>query len=141
MGPVHRGFVWFHAYAMPAVILETPEVARRALAALPAYEPLPPYRPFALAESMVGTTYVLAGRTDEAIPWLERSTRKCRALTHPFEHTQAHDWLGRAREEKHDTAGACAAYRVVLDRWGEARPRSVTADRTRERWKALGCTR
>ncbi len=72
---------------------------------------------------------------------LERATRACRALFFPIEHTQAHYWLGRVREEKNDTAGACAAYRVVLDRWGQARPRSVTADRARERARALSCTR
>ncbi len=49
-------------------------------------------------------------------------------------------FLGQALEQKRDTAGACAAYKVVLDRWGNAKPRSVTADKVKERVKALGCT-
>jgi serine/threonine-protein kinase len=54
-----------------------------------------------------------------------------------MEHTRALAWLGHARAAKHDTAGACAAYRVVLERWGNAKPRSVTADDVRKRARAL----
>jgi serine/threonine-protein kinase len=65
----------------------------------------------------------------------------CRALEFPVEHTQAHAWLGQAREAKGDKAGACAAYQGVLERWGRAKPRSVTAEMATKRAKLLGCGR
>ena len=46
-------------------------------------------------------------------------------------HTQSNLWLGEAREAKRDTAGACQAYAVVLSRWGNAIPRSISADEAR----------
>jgi hypothetical protein len=52
-----------------------------------------------------------------------------------------HETRAQALETKKDTEGACAAYKVVLDRWGHAKPRSVTADQARERAKALGCVK
>jgi serine/threonine-protein kinase len=60
-------------------------------------------------------------------------------LEHPVEHTRAHLWLGLLREAKHDKEGACAAYRVVLARWGKAKPPSVTAAKAAERTRALSC--
>ena len=38
-----------------------------------------------------------------------------------------------------DIAAACASYRVVRERWGTARPRSVTAEKALARMKALAC--
>jgi len=101
--------------------------------------PLPPYRPNTLAGADVGRTFLLAGRTGEAIALLEEATRSCRALEHPVLHTRAHDWLGQAREAGGDRPGACTAYAVVISRWGRAVPRSVTAEHARARMTALGC--
>jgi len=47
--------------------------------------------------------------------------------------------LGEALEST-DVAGACAAYDVVVKRWGNA-PRSRSAAKARERRNALGCNR
>jgi len=58
----------------------------------------------------------------------------------PIRSTISHYHLGAALEAKHDEVGACAAYQVVLDRWGDAKE-SVTAKATRERFKALRCAR
>jgi eukaryotic-like serine/threonine-protein kinase len=55
---------------------------------------------------------LLAGRAAEAVPRLEQTG---------------------------DTPGACAAYAVVMDRWKNARPRSVTLDKAKERSRALSC--
>ena len=33
----------------------------------------------------------------------------------------------------------CAAYRVVLARWGHAKPRSITTERARTLAQSLGC--
>jgi eukaryotic-like serine/threonine-protein kinase len=92
-----------------------------------------------LPETAVGVTFLLGDRLDDAVRWLTDATGTCRALEFPFEHTRAFAWLGQALEQKGDKAGACTAYRVVDERWGQARPRSVTAERAREREKALGC--
>jgi hypothetical protein len=53
----------------------------------------------------------------------------------------AHLYLGELDEQAGDEASACGHYAKVLDRWGHAKPRSVTADKARERVKALGCAK
>jgi serine/threonine-protein kinase len=87
----------------------------------------------------VGETYLLAGRVDEAIPWLEASAHACNVLESPVSILRARLLLGEAREKKGDAAGACAEYDAVLSRWGAARPRSVTAEEARLHHKALQC--
>jgi TolA-binding protein len=86
-----------------------------------------------------GMTYLLAGKVDEALPYLERAARSCSALDHPLTQTAAHLHLGTALEARGDRPGACAAYRTVLERWGAAKPRSVSAEAARARSRALGC--
>jgi serine/threonine-protein kinase len=139
--PEMRGYLWLHGFGSPAAIVETRAEAERALAALAAHAPLPAFRPFTLTEAGEGVTLALAGKHADAAARLAQATRTCRALDFPIEHTRAHHWLGASREALGDTAGACDAYRVVLDRWGHARPRSVTADRARARVLALRCAR
>lgn len=134
--PHLHNFIWNYAYAVPA---ESPDEAKVALEKRAAYEPLPPYTPLTLVGADVGRTYFLAGRIDDAITALERATNNCFPVDHPMEHTRAEYFLGLAREAKSDTAGACAAYGVVRDRWGQSKPRSVTAQKAIARMAALGC--
>jgi serine/threonine-protein kinase len=94
---------------------------------------------FALPGALLGRLLLLAGEVDEALPYLRDATGSCVALSSPFVHTRAHLWLGQALEQKRDKPAACAAYRVVRDRWGGAKPASETAKRARERAEALGC--
>jgi serine/threonine-protein kinase len=136
MTPVTRNFLWLHGYAKTVA---GPDDARAAMEALPRYEPLPPFRPLTLVAGDVGRAFLEAGRVDDAIPWLEHAANHCLALSFAFDSTRAHRFLGEAREKKGDKAGACAAYGVVLARWGQAKPRSVTAEIARARSKALGC--
>jgi eukaryotic-like serine/threonine-protein kinase len=131
-----RGSLWIAAYAS---IAETPEQAHEALAALPEYAPLPPFVPFMLADAELGRVYALAGEVERATAVLRRATTSCRAYKEPFAHTRAHYELGVALEAAGDHAGACRALSVVLERWGHARPRSVTADKARDRMRALSC--
>lgn len=138
IAPTYKNYVWLHGYASVA---DTPEDAREAFATLPRYTQIPPFRPHTLAWAGVGPARLLTGKTDEATNWLSDVTKSCLVLEFPVEHTQAYAWLGRAYEAKRDKSKACAAYRVVLDRWGKARPKSVTADKARERTKLLGCKR
>jgi serine/threonine-protein kinase len=83
----------------------------------------------------IGQAYLLAGRVDEALPFLRREGRPCTGPANIPPDLP----LGQALEQKGDLAGACAAYGAVLDRWGDGRPRSVTADKARARARALGC--
>jgi eukaryotic-like serine/threonine-protein kinase len=48
--------------------------------------------------------------------------------------------LGQAREQLGDVAGACGAYRRVLDQWGSASPRSETASAAASRARTLHCS-
>jgi serine/threonine-protein kinase len=134
--PAAKNYLWMYAYARVADGLED---ARAALDVLPSFGPLPPFRPETLVDADVGRTYLLAGRAADAIPWLEHASQDCLVLWFPFDYVRAHLLLGQAREARGDKAGACAAYRLVLDRWGQAKPGSVTAKQAKERADALGC--
>ena len=134
--PNCRAFVWLHGYA---AIVETGDDAERALTEQPKYGPLPRYAPNTLGDAFIGKTYLLAGRAAEALPFLERATRSCMALLTPFDHTAAHAALGQALASVGRRDEACASYAVVLARWGNARPRSVTAEKVRTLARALGC--
>ena len=131
-----RGSLWIAAYAAMA---EGPEQAREALAALPEYAPLPPFVPYMLADAELGRVYSLAGEVGQATAVLRRATSSCRAYKEPFAHTRAHYELGVALEAAGDKAGACRVLSVVIERWGRATPRSITADKARERMRALSC--
>jgi serine/threonine-protein kinase len=83
---------------------------------------------------------MLEGRVADARVPLELLTRSCTALVRPIEQTRAFELLGEVDEEQGDRDAACSAYRTVLSRWGNAKPRSVTADKARARAKGLGCS-
>ena len=51
---------------------------------------------------------------------------------------RAHYLLGLALEGSGDKAGAAKAYRFVVSQWGQARPRSVTAEKAKARLSAVG---
>jgi tetratricopeptide (TPR) repeat protein len=135
----HSGLAWTYAFAAPA---ETKEQADEALAALPGYEPLSSFSYYVgIPDAEIGRTYLLAGKADTAIVHLTRAVATCTAFRHPFAHTQAALHLGEAFESKGDAASACSAYAKVIARWGQAKPRSISAERARARSKALGCTK
>jgi serine/threonine-protein kinase len=134
--PVARNFLWPHAWARA---VDSADEAREALAAQPKDEVLPPFSPASALAADIGHTFLLGGRVDDAVSWLEQATRVCDVLRQPIERTRAQLWLGQAREARGDTTGACAAYKVVIRRWGKATPKSVTADKAKERARALRC--
>jgi hypothetical protein len=134
--PTYLPYLWVHGYA---AVAETAAEARVALDALSRFPPLPSVVPETLADAHIGRVKLLTGHVNEAIAPLERATASCYALVLPFEHTQAELTLGKALEAKGDGARACRAYRVVLHRWGRARPRSVTGSEAQRRSRALGC--
>jgi len=85
-----------------------------------------------------GFVHLMADDVDGALPFLERAARSCTAIHAPFWQTRANLHWGRALEAKGDTRAACAAYGVVLARWGRE-ARSVSASEARTRFTALGC--
>ena len=115
--------------------VDTLDEAAQALASRPPLDRLLP----TLAPGAVGRVSRLAGRFDEAEASLSSAAHGCFVLDDPFDVVRASLELGLAREGRGDTAGACTAYRAVLARWGTAKPRSVTADKARERVRALHC--
>jgi len=133
--PLWRRELWVPAFAEPA---ETPEEAVAALAALPAYAPLPPPRDLTMIDAAVGKVYELGGRASDAIPYLRRAAATCLVLDDPVARVRAQLALGEALETS-DAAAACAAYVAVIARWGDARPRSRSADEARRRLRAMRC--
>jgi serine/threonine-protein kinase len=134
--PMFVPYLWLHAYAAEAW---TKEEADEALSALADFPPLPRIAFETLADADVGRVYWLAGRRSEALQHLQRAVSSCLAFKLPFKHTRAALTLGDVWKAKGEKTQACSAYRVVLDRWGHARPHSVTADEARTRATALGC--
>jgi serine/threonine-protein kinase len=130
------GALWF---ALHVNGISTPAEARAAFAARDAFVDGGTLAPPLRDDESLGLATFLVGRIDEAIPMLERAAGTCRPLDAIVPFTRARFHLGRAREAKGDTAGACAEYARVLDRWGSAKPKSVTADAARARMRALGC--
>jgi serine/threonine-protein kinase len=128
-------YLWVQAYAVPA---ETEDDAKTALDALPGFAPVPPFMPQTLALADVGRTYLLGGKRDDALPYLKKAAASCMALSRPIGHTRAHLHLGDALAQAGDARGACAAYKVVVDRWGSDK-RSVSAKAARAKRAALRC--
>jgi serine/threonine-protein kinase len=140
-----KGDVWNYGYAATAF---TPAEARAALDALGELGPPSPVPSFAAwgfsarwgsPDADIGRVYLLAGRVDEAVAHLKLATAECNLFDSTIDHVHARLDLGRALEQKGDTAGACEAYRKVLAVWGHAKPRSVSADAARARVTSLKC--
>jgi tetratricopeptide (TPR) repeat protein len=132
-----RFAAWLYGYAYPA---ETPDEAKEALRALPELSTSAPLLGVPLADALMGKVYLLAGRPEEALPYLKSAVARCDALGNPIQHTLAAHRLGRAHEAQGQKAEACSAYAIVLDRWSRSKA-SVTAKAAAERAKALGCSR
>jgi serine/threonine-protein kinase len=141
-----QSWAWLAYYAWPAL---TPAEARDAVAALPAFEPLGLDQLRNGHGAAAGRTFLLGGATERALPLLRDAAAWCGptvetsgdslSIGWQFVMIQSHLYLGLALEQRGDTAGACAEYARVLERWGHARPKSVTADAAREHATALGC--
>jgi serine/threonine-protein kinase len=130
------GYLWIYAFALPA---ESPAEGERAMAARASFPPLPPFLPQTLSLARVGKAYWLAGKAEEARPFLERASRVCLALDEPYLHTDALVLLGSALEQAGEHAGACRAWQSVVTQWGSAKPRSVRAETARGLLAKAGC--
>lgn len=133
-GPDYQPFLWLEAYA--TTVIDSDD-AKEAVDALPRFHGLPKKFDSVDREDAIGRMYLLLDRVDDALPFLEESAHRC--LPYSPRTVWGTLLLGEAREKKGDTAAACAAYARVLERWGHAKPKSVTADEAKRRIKALHC--
>ena len=96
---------------------------------------------------LTGRLYLDAGRFDDAIAVLRPAAARCEAIPRTswavapttWWSLDTHRQLGEALEAKGDKPGACDAYGVIAARWKNAKPRSVTLEKAKERMRALGC--
>jgi serine/threonine-protein kinase len=84
-----------------------------------------------------GKTYALVGQYEHALTPLKRIGSPCLALVDPVNRIGADFYLGMALEGTGDADGARTSYRRVLERWGKAKPRSVTGEQAKKRLHAL----
>jgi tetratricopeptide (TPR) repeat protein len=136
IGAGYLPYVWLHGYAAH---VETAEEANEALAALPAWGGLPPFPQYTAANYSLGRMYLLAGRRDEALRYLKLAAKSCSPFEIPFEFVRSHLSLGIALADSGDKAGACDELAEVVKRWGNAKPKSVSAIDAKKRASALGC--
>ncbi len=88
----------------------------------------------------ISRTLALAGREELSRPLLRRLTVPCTLMfTNTLNWAHAHLYLGEFDDQHGATTSACAHYAKVLERWGQAKPRSVTADEARAHSTKLGC--
>jgi serine/threonine-protein kinase len=126
---------WDIAYAATAI---DPDDANEALRALEHAGPIPNGASTdPAANAHLGHVQTLAGRYADALAPLRLATRACNALQWPRVHTGALYDMGVSLQHTGDPVGARASYGSVIERWGAARPRSVTADAARARLREL----
>jgi tetratricopeptide (TPR) repeat protein len=122
----------------------SPAFARAAVAQLPHGEDLEGVRALfagdeiALDLQRLGTLLARGGRADLAVPWLREGLKSCLQQNESLSRRHAELELGKALEAQGDKAGAREQYQSILRYWGDAKPRSVTADEARRRLAALG---
>ncbi len=90
--------------------------------------------------ALVGRTFLLAGNPRRALPSLTRAANQCVLRARPTLPIRANLWLGQAHEQLGHKDKACGAYGRIVERWKNARPRSVTVQRARRRMNALECS-
>jgi serine/threonine-protein kinase len=128
-------FRWAQLYAGFA---ETLDEAKDAIEKQNDFLPLPPEsRRTSQFDAELGKTYALAGKNDDALAPLRHVTKACIALGQPILQTRSFYFLGMTLESKGDIDGAKKAYQTVVDRWGSAKPKSVTAEAAKKRLKVL----
>jgi tetratricopeptide (TPR) repeat protein len=127
---------WVLAYAEA---VRTKEDALEALRAIPKEHPFETkIERDVESDDAHGFVRLTAGDPQAALPFLKRAASSCTAVHSPFWQTRANLHLGEALEATGDVNGACAAYKVVLTRWGND-ARSVSAQEARAHFQSLQC--
>ncbi len=124
---------WVRTYAYGT------ETTQEAMAALAVFDQLHAPIPVDYGAASSRTLF-LGGRGEQARPVLESLVRSCDiVLANTQNWVRAHLYLGELDEQSGDKPSACAHYAKVFERWGHAKPRSVTADEARAHAAKLGC--
>ncbi|MDI1448656.1 serine/threonine-protein kinase [Polyangium sp. 6x1] len=131
---IQKALVWSLAYGRG---IEREEDALRALDTRPKDAVWPKISYW--VDEDLGRAFWLAGKKDEALPYMERAFKRCDRFHHVLSALRADLLYGRALEARGDTAFACDVYGTILTRWGKAKPRSVTAEEARKRVRVLHC--
>jgi serine/threonine-protein kinase len=113
--------------------------AEAALARAPS--PLAPHELLVLPTSAawIGKLFELTGDDARALEWDSIVTRMCGRLRTPLLALPTHLRVGEIHARRGEKDLACKELGFVLDRWGRAKPRSVTAERARAAAKKAGC--
>jgi eukaryotic-like serine/threonine-protein kinase len=98
---------------------------------------------------LTGAALLSVGRVDDAIAVLRPAAMRCGVIPETaWAVAGTTRWwletrrlLGEALEAKGDKANACAAYAVIVERWKNPKPRSVTVEQAKDQQRALGCSR
>jgi serine/threonine-protein kinase len=118
---------------------QTGDDAREALAETPNL-PRELYPNIESRELAIARLYRMADRPDEALAHLRRAAAYCYGPWNLAFHLRASQELGEMLEAQGDRAGACAAWSEVIAHWGNARPRSQTANAARAGILRLNCS-
>jgi eukaryotic-like serine/threonine-protein kinase len=94
---------------------ETRDEALEALGKAPRSEPAA--RAGLFVDFTVGKTFALAGRNDDALPFLSRVTSTCSTFDAAMQIAKAHLLIGQILEAKGDASGARAHYERITDAW------------------------
>jgi tRNA A-37 threonylcarbamoyl transferase component Bud32/tetratricopeptide (TPR) repeat protein len=131
---VDRLRAWELAYGLG---IEREDEALEALSVWPADI----QRPSATQEidASLGRALWLGGKQGEAQPYLERYSLRCSRWEDILSSMREDLLYGRVLEARGDRDRACPVFAAILARWGEAKPRSVTAEEARKRSRSLGC--
>jgi serine/threonine protein kinase len=77
-----------------------------------------------------------AGQASLAAQTLQKAVGGCTSRVSP----PYHSLLGVTLQRLGEQQKACASFATVVERWGQAKPRSITAEKARARAKELHCT-
>jgi serine/threonine-protein kinase len=131
-----RRVAWLYAYGSA----RTPGEAKEALAALeryPSMDALDVVSPF--NAGVLGRVRLLAGDAAGAVPYLRRASTTCQMLNSFYAVLHArYDLANALVASGGDRDEARALYRGVVALWGQAKPRSLTAEGARAKLRALG---
>ena len=116
----------------------TPDDAREAVAAAHALPVSRSMSEHGFWAADLGLALSMTGSHDEAVRTLRAAVGTCEGPVSPFEWMRAHLALAKVLEADGDKPEARALYKVIVDTWGGAKPRSVAADEARSRLLALG---
>ncbi|MFO0756474.1 MAG: serine/threonine-protein kinase [Byssovorax sp.] len=80
--------------------------------------------------SKIGKSYLVAGMPDKALPHLRAATQPCRRPEPELDLL-----LADALDGTGDHAASCPIYTKIVERWGKAKPRSITAEKAKAKAK------